>query len=280
VTSSEYGVTSSGLTITVGPPALTSIATSAAATAPAKGTKDQLTATGGYTDGSTSNISSSVTWTSSNPSVATVSSTGLLTAVSQGTTNVSASENGVTSTPLQITVGPAALVSIAVTDPSSSLPTKLNEQLTATGTYTDGSTQNLTSKVTWTSSNAQVATIGVTGSLTATGRGTDTVTASLSGISGHATITGLAPVLLVSINPAISVFIAGQSQQLQSQALLTDGTTFNATPLTTWSVTPGLSVSSSGVVSSNNPFVGVVTATLQSSGFAIATVIVEPSSLF
>ncbi len=89
------------------PETLASIAVTAAAPTVAAGKIDQFTATGTYPDGSTSNITSSVTWSSSNTNVATISSTGLATGISSGTANITASFNGITSTPVPLTVTPA-----------------------------------------------------------------------------------------------------------------------------------------------------------------------------
>ena len=64
----------------------------------------QLAATGTYSDGSTADISDLVTWSSSNPNVATISSSGLATAVASGNTNVMASLAGMSSPPVTLTV--------------------------------------------------------------------------------------------------------------------------------------------------------------------------------
>ncbi|HEY3592680.1 MAG TPA: Ig-like domain-containing protein, partial [Polyangiaceae bacterium] len=55
--------------------------------------------------------------------------------------------------------GPVTLVSIAVTRPSASIANGTSEQFTATGTFADSSTQNLTGTVTWESLGTAVATI-------------------------------------------------------------------------------------------------------------------------
>ncbi len=61
-----------------------------------------------------------------------------------------------------LTVLAATLTSIAVTPANPSVAAGVPQQFTATGTYTDGSTQNLTTQVTWASTNAAAATIGAT----------------------------------------------------------------------------------------------------------------------
>jgi hypothetical protein len=72
------------------------------------GTTLQLAATGTYSNGSTADLTSSVTWTSSNLATASVGSTGLVTLASgaavPATTNVSARLNAVTSPSVILTV--------------------------------------------------------------------------------------------------------------------------------------------------------------------------------
>jgi hypothetical protein len=65
----------------------------------------QLTAIGKYSDGSTSDVSGSSSWASTNPAVASVDGTGTVTAASYGSTTVSASVGSVTGSTL-LTVAP------------------------------------------------------------------------------------------------------------------------------------------------------------------------------
>ena len=57
----------------------------------------------------------------------------------------------------------ATLVSIEVTPADPSIANGTTQQFTATGTYTDASTQDLTAAVTWSSSDEGVATISNAG---------------------------------------------------------------------------------------------------------------------
>lgn len=61
-----------------------------------RGATRQFTATGAYSDGTSADVTEQVTWTSGNPAVATLDSTGLATGQSAGTTSVQASLSGVT----------------------------------------------------------------------------------------------------------------------------------------------------------------------------------------
>lgn len=66
--------------------------------APAVGATAQYSAVANLSDGSTENVTTSATWTSSNPDIATVSATGLVTAVAQGNVSISATFDSVTGT--------------------------------------------------------------------------------------------------------------------------------------------------------------------------------------
>lgn len=87
------------------------------------------------------------------------------------------------------------LVSIAVTPQNISIDSGTTAQLTATGTYSDNTTQDITTSVIWSSSNTAVATIsnstGSNGLATALGTATTTITASSGGISGLTLLTVL-----------------------------------------------------------------------------------------
>ena len=157
-----------------------------------KGTTQQFTATGTYSDNSTQNLTTSVTWSSSNSAVASISNTGTATAAAVGTTTIAAASGSISGT-ATLTVTPATLQSIAVSPTNPSLARGTTVQFTATGTYSDNSTQNLTTSLTWSSSNASVASIsntaGSNGTATAIAAGTTTITAASGSIAGTTTLT-------------------------------------------------------------------------------------------
>ena len=102
----------------------------------------------------------------------------------------STSFEGSTSAPLTQTVNIApTLSSIAVAPVNSVLGVGASEQFTAYGTYSDGSSQNITSSVTWRSSNTLVATIAPGGLATAVATGSTTITAVSGPVSGTAALT-------------------------------------------------------------------------------------------
>ena len=148
--------------LTVSAAVLQSIAVTPANPSVPNGETEQFTATGTYSDNSTQNLTSQVTWASATTSVATISnasgSQGLATGVAMGPSTISATLNGVAGSTV-LTVSAAVLQSIAVSPANPSVPKGETEQFTATGTYSDNSTQNLTSQVTWASATTSVATI-------------------------------------------------------------------------------------------------------------------------
>ena len=138
----------------------------------------QLTATGTYSDTTSQNITTSVTWSSSSAVVATVNaSTGLVTPASgatAGQTTEIIATSGTLSGKTTLTLAPAAtLNSIAVSPQNSSVALNSVLQLTATGTYSNSRTKNITSLLTWSSGNTSVATVdAVTGLVTPAGGAT------------------------------------------------------------------------------------------------------------
>jgi len=152
----------------------------------------QYTATGHYSDGGTLNLTSSVSWSSTSTSVATITSTGLATGVAAGSTTIQAASGSISGT-TGLTVTAPVLVSIAVTPVNSSISPGATSQFTAMGINSDGSSLNLTSVVAWTSTNTAVATINSTGLVTGATAGSTTIQATAGSISGSTGLTVAPP---------------------------------------------------------------------------------------
>src|SRR5207245_1851843 len=143
----------------------------------------QFTATGTYTDSSAQDLTSTVTWSSSATGVATIGA-GLATSLAQGITTISASLGSLTGSTI-LTVTPSTLTSIAVTPANNpSIGLGLSQQFTAIGTYTNGSTQDLTSTVNWSTSSTAVATINSAGLATSIAQGSTAIVGLLGSVSG------------------------------------------------------------------------------------------------
>ena len=191
---------SSTTTMTVTSASLTSITvTPASASAPA-GQTQQFTATGNYSDGTHQDLTSTAAWKSSKPSVATVNA-GLAQGLKQGSTTISASSGSIVGT-ASLAVTAPVLTSIQVTPPSSVLQPGGTVQFTATGSYSDGSQQNLTTTAVWSSTNTAVATIsnasGKQGLATAVANGGTTISATVGSIVGSTGLTVGTPTVTVS----------------------------------------------------------------------------------
>lgn len=198
-----------------------------------QGSGQQYTATGTYSDGGTSNLTSSVTWSSSNTTVATINSSGFASALTAGTTTIGAS-SGTINGSASLTVLPAALVSLAVTPANASILVGGTQQYKATGSYTNGSTQDLTTAVTWTSSTPAVATINSGGLATGTGKGTTNIQAEYASIAGSTSLSVSALPTSIAITPANPSFSVGATVQLTATGMYSDGSTRNLTASATW----------------------------------------------
>ena len=182
------GCSGGGGSTTPPPKTLTSISVTPGTPSVAAGLTEQFKATGGYSDGSSSDLTSSVTWSSATAGVATINGSGLATSKIQGSATITAT-SGTVSGSTTLTVTAATLVSITVTPVTVQLGA--TTQMQATGTYTDQSTQDLTGTATWSASNGYVANVSSTGLVTSVGAGSTPVTAAVSG----QTVTSAATVL-------------------------------------------------------------------------------------
>ncbi len=153
-----------------------------------KGLTQQFKATGYYLSGATQDITASVTWSSTTTTVATVSATGLATGVGAGATNIIAAMGSVSSFS-SLTVVPAVVQSIAITPANPSVTAGLSTQLTATGTFSDGTTQDITATAFWSSSNGAVARISAPGLALGVSAGSATISASSGTITSSTKLT-------------------------------------------------------------------------------------------
>ncbi len=155
-----------------------------------KGLTQQLTATGLFSDTSTADLTASVSWTSDNPSIATVTTdSGLAQSLRQGSAVITATSGSVAgSTTLSVT--PAVLESVSITPNPALSGVGIVRQLTATGTYSDGTTANVTNVANWTSNSSAVATVGpTTGFVTGVSLGSTAISAMIGSTTDTALLT-------------------------------------------------------------------------------------------
>jgi len=205
-----------------------------------------------------------------------ISSSGLAKGKTIGVATVSAKSGSVSGTGA-LTVSPAVLTSIGVVAALQAMPLGTRQQLNAIGTYTDGSTGDLTASAAWSSESADIVSISPSGLAAANKLGSATVSASFTGISGSAALAvSSATLASISISPANPTMPLGSSRQLAATGLYTDGSTHDVTQSVTWNVdNPAIAnvsgtgvataqqVGATGVESSLGDVVGSVTLTVQ-----------------
>ena len=214
------------------------------------GTSTQLKAIDTSFRDQTIDITRTAIWVSSDTAVATVSSTGLLTAVAAGTAVITATPSNHDAGSLSMVIGAPLLSGISVTPASSSLAQGQTQQYTATATYANGTSSNISSSVTWSISPASVATVSSTGLVSSVSVGSFVVTANSGSFIATAPGTvGPAALTSLSISPANISLAGGSTQQFAAVGTYSDRTTRDVTNFVTWSSSNLnlLSISSSGL---------------------------------
>ena len=155
-------------------------------------------------------------WSSSNSSIATVNSSGVVTGVAAGSAIITASVEGKTGT-ATITVSTVAqgqVASITVSPPSATVNVAWTTNLSATAR--DGNGNAIPgSTFTWSSSNASIASVSASGVVTGVAPGAATIFATSGGKTGSAAITvQLALVDHIDVTPANPALDPGQTVQL------------------------------------------------------------------
>ncbi|WP_005036450.1 Ig-like domain-containing protein [Holophaga foetida] len=188
------GSVSNTYTLTVSSATITSITVTPATPSVPKGLTIQLLATGTFSDATTQDITFDAGWASSDPAAATVSDAvsnkGLIQALAVGSATIRATLDSVPGSTL-LTVTAVELQSISVTPADATVfGFSVNVSMKATGTYSDGTTADITGMVTWNSSLQSVATITTTGgTATTVAAGTTSISAALDGINGNTNLT-------------------------------------------------------------------------------------------
>lgn len=221
---------------TVSAGALTSIAISPTASSLRAGSQQQFIATGTYADGSQQNITSLVTWSSSSPAIASVSnlsgSQGLVIGTGGGSaviTATSSSSHGSTF----LTVTP--LASLAVTPANININIGSTQQFTATGTFPDGTTADLTSQASWISSDWSAIGVNPKGLATGLGDGSVSLCAAIGGASNCVNATGTPVLLSLRISSPNQTVPLAVFQQFSAIGSFNDGNTQDITSSVVWS---------------------------------------------
>ncbi len=166
--------------------------------------------------------------------MASIAGGGLATALTLGSVTISATSGSVTGS-TTVNVQSAVLSSITVRPVNKKIAPFTSQQFQAIGTYTDGSTHNVTGQVSWTSSNTAVATIGGSGRAKALTPGSTTITATLGSISDSSTLdVSNATILSISVTPSGRTIAPGTRLTFAATGVFSDHTTQVITRDCTW----------------------------------------------
>ena len=167
---------------------------------------------------------------------------------------------------LVISLGAAVpvLSSIAVAPANVSKARGESQQFTATGTWSDGHTEDITATVVWESAAPTIAFINAAGLADALDPGVAQILARKDGVTGTATLTVTGPELAsIVVTPANPIALVGDTVAFTATGVLTDGTSQSLAGLATWSSNSG--------AAAINPANGIATAAAEGTATIKAT---------
>ena len=151
---------------------------------------------------------------------------------------------------------PPALKSIQVTGGSANLIAGQSQQMKATGTYSNNTTQDLTATASWSTSDANVCTVAPGGMLSVKNGGTCSVLAALGSVSGSFGVTVVPGLVSISVTPSNPSVAPGTTQQFTAIGTYSDNSTQNITNSATWTS----SNTAVATISSTSPTAGLAKA--------------------
>ncbi|OGW33911.1 MAG: hypothetical protein A2010_02700 [Nitrospirae bacterium GWD2_57_9] len=175
-----------------------------------------------------------MTWESSDPGVATVSGTGLVSAAATttGTTTVTATFSGITGT---AQISSSEVRSIRITPDRATLVRGTTRNFTARGILSNNAEQDLTTEATWNASPSGIAVMDGNGLALAVSPGTALITASFGAASGSALLTVTEPSLVsIKITPVNQSINQGETRLFLATGIFSDGSSQNITDDAAW----------------------------------------------
>src|SRR5213593_1473175 len=218
-----------------------------------------------------------ITWASSNPAIATVSATGLVTGVAVGAATITATSEGQSGT-AAVTVSTVPVASVTVSPATANVFVGATTQLSATPK--DAAGNALSGRViSWASSNGAIASVSATGRVTGVAAGAATITATSEGQSGMASVTvANVPVASVTVSPTAPNLYGGGTVQLTATPKDAAGSVLSGRVITWASSNAAIAtVSATGLVTGVAVGAATITATSEGqSGTAAVTVSTVP----
>ena len=200
-----------------------------------QGTTRTFTAFKVSKDGTSTDVTSEVTWTSSATSIATINASGKATGLASGDSVITATL-GSLSESVDLNVHNKTISSLVVTPPRSIAIVNVTKEFHAIAYFADASTQDVSESATWTTTNSSIATVENNGGILAKSDGTATVNAALNSHSGNARLDVLSasPTNLV-ISPVNATVIASETEAFKALLTLSDNNVLDITNDMLWS---------------------------------------------
>ncbi|MDB2387067.1 DUF1566 domain-containing protein [Shewanella sp.] len=232
------GVSSNALKVNVTSAVITgvSVSSSSGVDQIAKGEVTRLVAMATYSDNTVVEVSDSVAWELSNPSVADIDATGALTGKVEGSTEIRATKEGFSSDPINITVTAAFITKITLTAPKDMIAKGQGLTLVATAIYNDKTTSDITDSVTWQVGNTKAVTTISNGMLAGKEAGVVKIKAAKDNvISDEFTLTVTNAVITsITLSGDKYSLAHGQRVPLTAMAIYSDNTSADITKEVTW----------------------------------------------
>ena len=233
-------------------------------------------------------LSRTVAWTSSDTSIATITSSGQVTTRRPGFSVISASTSGKTSSAtLTVRSLPATSVSVKLASTSQAVGLTQVARVVALDQY---GKPVVSRAVPWNSSIPSVATVDSAGRIVARAAGKTRISAIVDAVVGYADLTVFSPVATsIKVSPATVTVALGATGQMTAVVLDQNGTPLSSQPTTTWSsAQPSIAaVASNGMVTgvaNGTTTIKAVAGTMSSTAsvsvtaIAVASLQVSPSA--
>jgi len=236
------GVTGSTI-LTVTNASLTSLEISPGSLQLAAGTNVEVNLIGHYSDGSIQNVEAQANWTITDSAIANFpnpASTGSVQIIglAAGSTQLTASLGG-SNAQIDITVSAATLTQIVLSPDAPNLPLGTQLGLSATGLYSDGSSQNISNQVSWNSTDDGILTIDASGVVEPLATGNSTISANLAGVTTNTLVTVNNAVLTsIEIAATTTILSLGRQQTLLALGHYSDGSLQDITEQVIWQGNP------------------------------------------
>ncbi|MFO0577467.1 MAG: Ig-like domain-containing protein [Polyangia bacterium] len=238
--------------LTVTAAAVSAITLSPSSASIAKGLTQRFTAQAALTDGSTQDVTLLAAWSAADlegTAVASVDSTGLCRGSGVGKARIDVSYGGKSASAV-LQVSPAILIALQVEPSSLTLPKGVTAKLQAIGSFTDGTTQDLSLVSIWSTTDTTgsgVASVDASGQVQARSVGTARIDVSYGARSASATVQVTSAIVRsLTVDPRSVQLTRGGKQVFTATATLTDGSRVDVSAAATWTASD---VSGSGVAS-------------------------------